>query len=150
MDHCVFCDFVSGKKKAHADGKPLEIIAETTNTLTILSMDQPLLEDAQLLVITKQHTDSIVDMPENIYFEFMSTVKEATKIVRKHHSGANILINEGPASGRSVAHVHCHILVRDERNRIDSEVWERRKMRVSEFKELSEKYKKRFLEILPK
>lgn len=71
---CLFCDFVSGKRKNHPGGHPFTIISETRNTISFMAIDIPAYEDGHILVITKKHFKYFSDLPKNIMHELINHV----------------------------------------------------------------------------
>lgn len=138
---CLFCDFVSGKKKSHSGGYPFTVINETQNTVSFMAIDIPATEDGHFLVIPKKHFKHFGDLPKNITHELIDHVDIFAKVLRKTHQGSNILLNDGVSSGQKIMHAHFHVIPRDRRDNIKIEVWKRKKITKSEFKKLNKKIK---------
>ena len=139
---CIFCEFVSGKRKSHYSGYPFIVINETKNTISFMAIDIPATEDGHLLIIPKNHFTYIEDLPKPVLHELIEHVSIVSKALRKIHSGCNILINDGKSAGQKVMHVHIHIIPRDEKDNIKIEIWKHKKIAKSEFIRLNNRIKK--------
>ena len=73
---CIFCEFVSGKRKIHRSGYPFITINETQNTISFMAIDIPATEDGHLLVIPKIHFTYIEDLPNSILHETNTQTKK--------------------------------------------------------------------------
>lgn len=144
---CLFCEFISGKRKFHTNGFPFMPIVDTKNTLTFLSIDFPANDDGHILVIPKKHYTYVEDIPEKIQHELIEQVGKAAKVLRKTNDGCNILLNNGRAAGQVVHHVHFHLVPRHKRDHVKIELWRRRKMTEKEFVKLHDFLSNRFKKI---
>ena len=118
---CLFCDFVSGKRKNHSTGHLFEAINKTKNTMLFMAIDIPATEDGHLLVIPKKHFRYMEDLPKDILHELIDHAILVSKALRKTHQGCNILINDGKSAGQWVMHTHFHIIPRDKGDKIKIE-----------------------------
>jgi histidine triad (HIT) family protein len=102
---CVFCRIVKGELDAYK-------IYETKNLLVI--MDKYPVSKGHLLVITKQHYDSVSDTPPSIVGEaFMVAGGLARFYKRKAKApGVNIVANDGAVAGQEIFHFHVHVIPR--------------------------------------
>jgi len=141
--NCIFCDFIGGKKKRNKD-YPFEIIHETKNTLSFLSIDFPKKEDGHMLVIPKKHFKYLEEIPKEILHEIIEHIKLASRVLKKTHKGCNIWTNNGKAAQQSIFHVHFHIVPRDTKDGIKIRIWEKKKMSKKEFEKLNLRIKKGF------
>ena len=139
---CIFCEFVSGKRKKHLNGHPFTILNETTNTISFLVIDFPATEDGHIVVIPKKHFAYVEDTPNHILHELIDHASLISKVLRKTHEGCNILLNDGKSAGQWVLHVHFHIIPRDKGDNIKIEVWKRKKISKADFLKLNDGVKK--------
>lgn len=130
---CIFCDFVSGKRKIQMNGLPFLVLRETENTVSFLSMSFPKKEDGHVLVIPKNHYTYVEEIPKYIHHELTDHVIEIVKIIRETHEGCNILLNDGKSAGQTIFHAHYHIVPRDFKDDIKIEVWKNKKVSKEEF-----------------
>lgn len=136
---CIFCGFVSGKRKIQSKKYNIPFIPlnKTKNTLSFLSIDFPEKEDGHVLVITKKHFANLEDIPKRILHELIEQVCLILKVLRKTHGGCNVLLNDGKSADQSVFHAHFHIIPRDKADNIKIEVWKRKKISLAKFKEIN-------------
>jgi len=66
------------------------------------------------LVIPRRHVGSFFLLEPDERFALLALVKEARRDLdaELHPDGYNIGINDGPAAGQTVAHVHIHLIPR--------------------------------------
>lgn len=66
------------------------------------------------LVVAKTVTPSLFDLPTDVQTEVWETVRRVREMLirRFKPDRFNIGINDGPASGQTVAHAHVHIIPR--------------------------------------
>ncbi len=102
---CVFCDIIN--KKANA-----EILFENEKVISFLDI-RPV-NYGHTLVITKNHFDNFLTVPDDELSELIKTTKILSgAIVRSlNPEGFNIVANTGKAAGQSVFHFHFHIIPR--------------------------------------
>lgn len=105
VEDCLFCRIVAGES-------PSKKILESENFIAIKNI-YPKVE-GHLLVISKKHYDSFMDMPQELYEELLETSKKAAlKIVEEVGAeGFNLVVNNGRVAGQIVPHIHWHILPR--------------------------------------
>ena len=104
-DKCIFCKIVKGDI-------PCAKIFEDDCVLSFLDIAPA--NKGHALIITKNHYETLLDMPDECLNDLMVKAK---KIARAMHSalaneGFNILMNNGKAAGQLVEHVHMHIIPR--------------------------------------
>lgn len=102
---CIFCEIVKGNAHAYK-------IFESENFLSFLDINPR--ERGHVLVVPKQHYQSLLDLPEEkIYGLFNVTKIIAKRIMEKLGAKAfNICINNGKEAGQVVPHLHVHIIPR--------------------------------------
>lgn len=98
---CIFCKIDNSK-----------FIAESDNFYAI--EDGFPVSPGHSLVIAKKHTESFFDLTSNEVSEAYELLSKTKKIVDdKHNPDAyNIGINNGEAAGRTVHHLHIHLIPR--------------------------------------
>ena len=91
---------------------PERIIAETDDAIAFL--DGYPVSKGHTLVIAKELTASIYDLPPAVQAELWRLVADVKKILTEkyHPDGFNIGVNDGPAAGQTIAHAHIHIIPR--------------------------------------
>ena len=114
MKPCFFCDLGQGKKEI------IDLILENEDFFAIYD-DSPV-SPGHALVIPKKHIVSFFEELEPDYIVRLHEFIRATKseIDKKHNPDAyNIGINDGREAGRTIDHLHIHIIPRyegDEKN----------------------------------
>ena len=144
---CTFCDFINGKRNKGKDDYPFLPLYETKNTVSFLSVDLPVHEYCHTLIIPKKHFESIEIVPRKILHELIEHAKIASKVIRKHHQGCNILLNNGKYAEQYVNHLHFHVIPRDKNDGLKLISWKEKRMNLEKFKSLSRKLKKEFMTI---
>jgi histidine triad (HIT) family protein len=102
---CSFCDDLSGAREC-------AIVAENEHALA--ELDERQYERGAMLVITKKHRESVLDIEpmeiEGIYSLVRDVARAATKALGAH--GMNIFQNNGAKAGQSEPHFHVHVVPR--------------------------------------
>jgi bis(5'-adenosyl)-triphosphatase len=64
-----------------------------------------------VMIIPKKHRQHLLDLTDEESADFMQTVREVCKILKKHYNaeGLSLLIQDGEAAGQTVPHIHMHI-----------------------------------------
>jgi diadenosine tetraphosphate (Ap4A) HIT family hydrolase len=103
-DMCLFCD--RGNVAKHT------VIAE--NDLAYARWDNYPVSNGHAEVIPKRHVESFFELTHDellAVYELMKMVKQ--EITVKYHPDAfNIGVNDGAAAGRTIHHVHVHLIPR--------------------------------------
>jgi len=70
--------------------------------------------DGHTLVIPKQNTVNLFDMPANLWGEYMKTVQQVARAVKEGMRADGLLVQQfnGPAAGQTVFHLHFHLIPR--------------------------------------
>lgn len=102
---CLFCKIV--KKEI-----PAEIIYEDEKTLAILDITPR--SPGHTMVLSKFHSETMLDLPEKEIEPLFSAVKKVTELIEKSlkPEGFTIGINHGKISGQVIDHLHIHIIPR--------------------------------------
>ena len=141
-EHCIFCDFVSGKWKKHRNKFVFEILNERKHSLAFLSIDFPSPKRVHVLVIPKKHYVNLEDCPKPILCDLIEHVAFISKALRLEHQGCNILLNDGRSAEQSVMHTHFHLIPRNDRDGIEIELWKRVNVSSKKYSELNKRVKK--------
>ena len=105
MDNCIFCKIVKGDISS-------EKIFENDNFFSINDVN-PVVK-GHTLVISKNHFESILDMPDSLGSELLECVKKtAMKVMGEQKAeGFNLVANTFEVAGQVVKHFHIHIIPR--------------------------------------
>ncbi|MFW6007714.1 MAG: HIT family protein [archaeon] len=138
---CLFCDFVSGRKKKHWNDLPFIIVNQSENTISFLSKSCPDGKKSHILVIPKLHYKNFNELSTSLRSELIEQVNLATIVIKKKYEGCNILINDGKAADQQINHVHFHIIPRNSNDGYILEGWPKIDVDKETFVNLSNKIK---------
>jgi len=102
---CNFCRIVSGEDLA-------SIVYEDDRALAFMDLHPA--NVGHVLVVPREHWETIYDIPEKVLADLFAVVKRISFAVKKAVSAEGISIlqfNEG-AAGQSVRHFHVHVIPR--------------------------------------
>lgn len=105
MDGCIFCRIVEGKV-------PSPLVFESRNFIVIKDVSPK--APGHSLVISKKHFTTFMDLPKEMYKEFMDTTRAATEKLLKElgKKAFNLQMNNNKEAGQEVMHAHLHIIPR--------------------------------------
>ncbi len=111
MSECIFCKMSVGEI-------PVKKIYENSKFFSILDINQDI--KGHVLVICKNHFETILGLPENFGSELLDCVQNtSTKLMKEYSAdGFNMLNNNFESAGQIVNHVHFHILPRRENDHV--------------------------------
>lgn len=101
MENCLFCRIVSGEI-------PSSKVYEDEKVLAFHDIDPQ--APVHVLVIPKQHFDSILDADAGIVGYMQTIVAKLAKAFGIDESGFRLVVNTGKDGQQSVKHLHMHIL----------------------------------------
>ncbi|MFO7262012.1 MAG: histidine triad nucleotide-binding protein [bacterium] len=101
---CIFCRIVAGDV-------PAQVVREDEHTLAFRDINPQ--APTHVLVIPKRHV-AAVDALEDDDVELIGRVVLAARLVARQEgiarSGYRLVMNNGPAAGQTVDHLHLHVL----------------------------------------
>jgi histidine triad (HIT) family protein len=105
--NCIFCKIVRGEAPAHR-------VQEDERTLTI--MDAFPASEGHVLVLTREHHESIHEIPAETLCAVASASKRAAHAIQEAFApdGIGVYQLNGPAAGQTVFHYHMHLIPRHE------------------------------------
>ena len=105
LPSCVFCRIVSGLEGSYK-------VYEDRDVVVIL--DKYPVSKGHLLVVTKEHYESIHDAQPRIAVKALTVASALARIYRVElgASGVNIVVNSGRSAGQEIFHFHIHIIPR--------------------------------------
>jgi len=105
MSNCIFCKIVHGEIPTHK-------IYENEDTLAFLDIN-PIFK-GHTLIITKQHFETLLDVPADKLDRLCYALQNVANAVMKATGadGFNILQNNFFCAGQTIPHVHFHIIPR--------------------------------------
>jgi histidine triad (HIT) family protein len=129
-DDCIFCKIVRN-----------EIPSSNiyTNDKVIAFLDVNPVNKGHVLIVPKDHYETLLDIPDNIVKELLVIAKKIGKSARKalKADGFNIGMNNFPAAGQVVFHAHLHIIPRFENDGLQH--WPSKKYEEGEMDQVREK-----------
>ena len=139
---CVFCKIV--KKEQHSF-----IVYE--DNLVIAFLDDHPIFFGHVLVIPKQHFETITDLPSSLLSPFFQTVQFLAEAVQKSLNANGTFIGNNNKVSQSVPHFHVHIVPRRYKDGLRGFFWPRMKYKdENESIEIQEKIRSKLFEILKK
>lgn len=101
-DDCTFCDIIDGKREA-------KILLESDDHICFL--DKYPVTEGHAIVVPKTHIQYLEEADGSAIYAFL---EEAIVEVRRRHEpdAMNIGLNDGPAAGQTIPHLHWHIIPR--------------------------------------
>jgi len=100
---CLFCD---------KENQKFKLIVE--NDFCVARWDANPISKGHALIIPRKHILSFFDLKEVELVKMFSLMKEAKNVIQKEYNpdGFNIGINDGEAAGRTIHHLHIHLIPR--------------------------------------
>jgi diadenosine tetraphosphate (Ap4A) HIT family hydrolase len=98
---CLFCE-LGGERILHQ------------SALAVVFADSFPVSVGHCLVVPRRHVASLFGTTEDEQREMLRLLSEARASIQKAHApaGFNIGINDGPAAGQSIPHLHIHLIPR--------------------------------------
>jgi histidine triad (HIT) family protein len=103
--HCTFCDLIHGAAE-------VSVCHEDSDAIAFMDI-QPV-NHGHVLVVPREHYESLLDVPEQIGMHLFQVTMRLANAVR-HVTGCNdlnIVVNSGAAAGQDEPHYHVHIIPR--------------------------------------
>jgi len=103
-DSCLFCRISKGEL-------PAEIVYEADDLIAFRDIDPK--APTHILIIPRKHIASVNEIEEvdtEVVGRLYLTAKEIAKEEGIDESGYRLVINNGPAAGQSVDHIHLHLI----------------------------------------
>jgi histidine triad (HIT) family protein len=104
-EDCIFCKIIKGEI-------PSSNVYDDDSTIAFLDIAP--VNKGHVLVIPKNHYETILDTPEDELKAVIATVKKVTKAVKSATNADGITIGQSnyEAAGQTVPHLHFHIMPR--------------------------------------
>lgn len=105
VSDCVFCDIVVGKT-------PASVVYEDASTISFMDLRQ--LAEGHVLVVPKQHVETLDVLPLDLAARLMQGAVLTARALRHslHPAGLSLWQSNGAVAGQEVPHVHLHLLAR--------------------------------------
>ena len=107
---CIFCNIVRGKI-------PSKKIEENDHAMSFLDINP--ISPGHSVIISKDHYETLEEIPDEELCEVYKMVRSVAKIVRDNlqMDGYNIIQNNHKAAGQEINHFHVHVIPRDYRDK---------------------------------
>ena len=101
MEGCLFCDVQKEENLL-------------VNKHSLGRFDENPISKGHALIFPKKHIVSFFELTEEELKDLYQTIKQMKKIIDKEHKpdAYNIGINDGEAAGRTINHLHIHLIPR--------------------------------------
>ena len=105
--NCIFCKVLAGEL-------PSEEVDSDERTITVMDINPA--TRGHVVVITRTHAESLLDLDDEDLLAAMQTVRRVAQRMREtlDPAGFNILHNIGRAAWQSIFHFHVHVIPRYE------------------------------------
>lgn len=102
---CIFCRIIDGSAPSYK-------VYEDEHTVAFLDLNP--VTDGHILLIPREHTQYIEELPEATSEALMKTLINIVPPIQRAMGAtdSNIGINNGPNAGQIIPHVHIHIIPR--------------------------------------
>ena len=103
QDNCIFCRIIGGEEM-------VSIVYEDNRAIAFLDV-QPA-SQGHTLVVSKEHYETLFDVPEDLLTHCMAVAKRIAPGLRKAVGAAaiNVFSANGKAGGQDVLHFHMHLI----------------------------------------
>lgn len=110
--HCTFCDLIHGAAE-------VSICYEDADAIAFMDI-QPV-NSGHVLVVPKQHFESLVDTPPALAKHLFDVSMHLAGVIRAvtRCDDMNIVVNSGKTAGQDVFHYHVHLIPRREGDGFD-------------------------------
>ena len=127
---CIFCKVVAGEIPSYK-------VYENDKVFAFLDI-RPV-HPGHTLIVPKSHCLNIEEATPEILFEIISAVKIIGKMIKEKLGvpGYNLVVNNDPASGQVVPHLHFHVVPRYDKD--GSSHWKNREYENGEAEETLKK-----------
>lgn len=102
---CIFCKIIAGEISSYK-------VYEDENTLAFLDINP--VNPGHILVVPKKHFTNLEEADEETLCQVIKTVKKISSSLKKNLAvaGYNVAVNNDPAAGQVVPHLHFHVIPR--------------------------------------
>src|SRR5688572_2587618 len=105
QSHCIFCDIIKGAAE-------VSVCYEDTESIAFMDI-QPV-NAGHVLVVSRQHFESFLDLPKSLGAHLFEVAMQLAPAIRKVSGadGMNVIVSSGAAAGQDVYHFHIHLIPR--------------------------------------
>ncbi|MGW8375862.1 HIT domain-containing protein [Streptomyces sp. ODS28] len=113
---CVFCEIVAGRANAYR-------VYEDEHAVAFL--DTRPLFPGHVLVVPREHAETLVDLPPGEVAPFFARVQRLTGAVQRGMESAGSLVLANNTISQSVPHLHFHVIPRNRKDGLRGFLWPR-------------------------
>ncbi len=117
MSDCIFCKIIQGEIPSTKVFESKDLVA----FLDIMPANK-----GHTLIVPKKHFDDLESADPKILAEMTKLAQKISKAVLEFCDGTNIVINNKPAAGQIINHMHMHVIPRHSENNFKFD-WPHRK-----------------------
>lgn len=118
QDNCTFCRIVSGS---------LHAIVVFEDDVSIAFLDHRPLFPGHCLLVTRDHFETLNDLPEELITPFFSAMQLLARAVETALAAEGTFVAMNNRVSQSVPHLHVHIVPRRRKDGLKGFFWPRRK-----------------------
>jgi len=122
-DNCLFCSIVSGAVEA-------AVVYEDADCLVFL--DHRPLFPGHCLVVPREHSETLLELPENSVGPFFKLVQVIARAVQTAIGAEGTFVAMNNRVSQSVPHLHVHVVPRKKKDGLKGFFWPRTKYKSSE------------------
>ncbi|MFA7654694.1 MAG: HIT family protein [Candidatus Dojkabacteria bacterium] len=129
MEDCIFCKIVNGEI-------PSFKVYEDDTVFAFLDINP--LSRGHVLVLSKEHYENILEVPEDTYAHMAKMTKKISDKVQEVYKPEGILVNQnnGKRAGQQIMHIHIHVKPIYKDTMVFSEVNHRKKFDDQKMKKI--------------
>jgi histidine triad (HIT) family protein len=112
VSRCIFCDIIQGAAE-------VSVCYEDTESIAFMDI-QPV-NAGHVLVVSRQHFESFLDLPRSLGTHLFEVAMQLAPAIGKVSGadGMNVIVSSGASAGQDVYHFHIHLIPRREGDGFD-------------------------------
>ncbi|MCQ4079590.1 HIT family protein [Streptomyces sp. RB6PN25] len=117
---CTFCAIIAGESPSH------RVFEDAT---AVAFLDERPLFPGHVLVVTRDHIETLTDLPGEAVGPFFSRVQRITAAVERAMDAAGSFVAANNRISQSVPHLHVHVVPRNRKDGLRGFFWPRTRYR---------------------
>ncbi|MGE7433897.1 HIT family protein [Kitasatospora sp. NPDC001175] len=113
---CRFCEIVA---------EPAQVHLVLADDVAVAFLDRRPLFPGHVLVVPRQHVETLTDLPRSAVGPFFARVQRVTAAVEKGTGSAGSFVAANNRISQSVPHLHVHVVPRNPRDGLRGFFWPR-------------------------
>ena len=127
---CLFCDIMAGEATA-------EVVHQSEETVTFLDI-RPVFK-GHVLVVPRQHVDTLVDLPDDLLSPLFTTARTLAAVMPAALGAQGTFVAVNNVVSQSVPHLHVHVVPRTRGDGLRGFFWPRTRYADGEAEEYGDK-----------